>query len=331
MDLARYLEQSTFTTPEVAYNRAAGYRFAQRYVEGKPVADICWDEVGYGSRLLAETAESVAGLTNSSEAVDVASETYSASNVTYKKVNLPELPYSEDSFETVVAFGVVENLQDSGTLLREVKRVLKEEGTLVVSASDKQAHPEHREGMYALQFWEALGQYFEHVHMYRQGAVTGSLILPDPEKLTDTLVESAAFPSTSPHFGVEPPPTHHLIAVCRDAEIPKEKQPYLLLDRNRCIIEEYRDRVEDVELLREEIKRMQETEVQAFQDALMVERSKTAQRGETAQGGKTKSEIARLEAAEKDLVLLLRRMGRGPLGQLLRLKEEFRILEQRYL
>ncbi len=41
--------------------------------------------------------------------------------------------------------------------------------------------------------------------------------------------------------------------------------------------------------------------------------------------------LAYLEAAEKDLVLLLRRMGRGPLGQLFRLKREFRTLEQRYL
>jgi hypothetical protein len=41
--------------------------------------------------------------------------------------------------------------------------------------------------------------------------------------------------------------------------------------------------------------------------------------------------LAYLEAAEKDLVLLLRRMGKGPLGRLFRLKREFRTLEQRYL
>src|SRR5215207_7455006 len=108
MDVGQHLEQSTFTTPEVAYNRTAGYRFAQRYVERKTVANICWEEMGYGSRLLAETAESVAGLTNSSEAVDLASDAFSASNVTYQTSSLPELPYPEARFDAVVAFGVIE-------------------------------------------------------------------------------------------------------------------------------------------------------------------------------------------------------------------------------
>lgn len=41
--------------------------------------------------------------------------------------------------------------------------------------------------------------------------------------------------------------------------------------------------------------------------------------------------VAYLEGAEKDLVLLLRRMGRPPLGRVFRLKSEFRTLEGRYL
>src|SRR5215210_8813411 len=87
---------------EAAYHRLSGYGFARRYVKGKIVADVGWEEIGYGSRLLAETAESVAGLTNSPEAVDLASAAYSAPNVGYQRVNLPELPYSETHFDTVV-------------------------------------------------------------------------------------------------------------------------------------------------------------------------------------------------------------------------------------
>lgn len=41
--------------------------------------------------------------------------------------------------------------------------------------------------------------------------------------------------------------------------------------------------------------------------------------------------VAYLEGAERDLVLLLRRMGRGPLGALFRRRKSFRTLEQRYL
>lgn len=41
--------------------------------------------------------------------------------------------------------------------------------------------------------------------------------------------------------------------------------------------------------------------------------------------------VAYLEGAETDLVLLLRRLGRPPLGRILRTRSNFRTLEQRYL
>jgi hypothetical protein len=43
------------------------------------------------------------------------------------------------------------------------------------------------------------------------------------------------------------------------------------------------------------------------------------------------SRLTRLEEAEKDLVLLLRRLGSIPLGPLLRRRKSFRTLEERYL
>ena len=42
-------------------------------------------------------------------------------------------------------------------------------------------------------------------------------------------------------------------------------------------------------------------------------------------------QVAYLEGAEKDLVRLLGLLGRGPLGAVLRRRENFRALEQRYL
>jgi hypothetical protein len=41
--------------------------------------------------------------------------------------------------------------------------------------------------------------------------------------------------------------------------------------------------------------------------------------------------IAYLEGAERDLVLLLRRLGRGLLGVLFRRRKSFRTLQERYL
>ena len=44
-----------------------------------------------------------------------------------------------------------------------------------------------------------------------------------------------------------------------------------------------------------------------------------------------RSRLAEAERAEQDLVLLLRRLSRGPFGWFFLLKQGFRVLEQRYL
>ena len=70
MDLTRNLEQLISATSERSYDRLVGYGFARRYVAGKVVADIGWEEVGFGARLLAEKAEKVAGVINTTQALD---------------------------------------------------------------------------------------------------------------------------------------------------------------------------------------------------------------------------------------------------------------------
>ena len=274
-------EQLVHASSEAAYDRLTGYGFARRYVRGKIVADIGWEEIGYGSRLLAETAESVVGLANSPEAIERASVAYSAPNVSYQRVNLSELPYSESYFDAVVAYGVVENLENPEDLVREVKRVLKKDGVLFVSALDKQASTNDHDrvgisgqrGMYVLEFRELLEHHFEHVRVYRQGAVSGGIVFPAFEEATGVPVESARFSLADPDLGTVPPTTRSALAVCGDTEAlgGQEEQPYLLLDRDRRVFDEREAYAEDIELMRAEIRQMQETEVQAFVDALKVQ------------------------------------------------------------
>ena len=276
----RRSEQLTHVSSEAVYDRLTGYAFARRYVRGKVVADVCWEEIGYGSRLLAEAAESVAGISNSPEAADLASTIYSAPNVSYQRADLPKLPYSEGYFDTVLALGVIENLEHPEGLVRETKRVLKKDGVLVISALDKRALVNERRGadgrweMYVPELRELLERHFGYVNIYRQGAVAGGGVFPASEEIDGALVESARPSFIIPCFGAEPPMTRSVIAVCGDAEALRQaEQPYLLLDRDRRVFDECEDRAEDVELMRSEIQRMQETEVQAFQTALIFGRS----------------------------------------------------------
>jgi SAM-dependent methyltransferase len=279
----RHPTRSSATSSEAAYERLTGYGFAQRYAKGKIVANVGWEEIGHGSHLLAETAESVAGLTNSPEAVDLASAAYPAQNVSYQRVSLPELPYSETYFDTMVAFGVVENLAYPEDLVGEAKRVLKKDGVLVISALDKQNQlngGDHggidgrQSEMYVPDFRELLERHFGRVHIYRQGAMAGGFVFPVSDKIATTPVKSARFSLGNPDLGADPPRTRCVIAVCTDTEeLQQEEQPYLLLDRDRRVFDECEERAEDVELMQSEIRRMQETEVQAFLDALRVQQS----------------------------------------------------------
>ena len=278
----RHAEHSVHPHSEAAYDRLTGYGFARRYVGGKIVADIGREEAGYGSRLLAETAESVTGLVGSPEALDLASAVHSSPSLSYQGVDLPQLPLPENHFDVVVAFGVVESLEHPEDLVEEIRRVLKEDGVLLISALDRQTDANDRDrggtnsrrAMYVAEFRELLERHFGQVQVYRQGAVAGGFVFPASEEVTGAPVESARFSLADPHFGVEPPVTRSIIAVCSDAEtLGQEERPYLLLDRDRRVFDECEERAEDVELLRAEIQRMQETEVQAFVDALKVQQS----------------------------------------------------------
>ena len=108
MDSTRRIEQLIPATSEATYDRLTCYRFAQRYVEGKDVADIVWREVSYGTHLLAETAGSVAGMAPSCEAVEDALKSCPAPNVSYERSDISDLPYPEEHFDVVVALGMID-------------------------------------------------------------------------------------------------------------------------------------------------------------------------------------------------------------------------------
>ncbi len=290
----RHPQQSLFPTApsEAAYDRLTGYGFARRFVNGKVVADIGHEVVGYGSGLLAQTAESVVALTGSPVALDLASHLHPAPNLTHQRVDLPTLPYPDGHFDVVVAFGALEELEHPEELLGEAKRVLKEDGgVLLLSILDKRADINRADGrgMYVEQLRELLGRYFGVVRLYRQGAVAGGFIFPDAgeegassEDAAAVAVEVTRFSEAAPalgRLGAQIPTTRSIIAVCSEAagnlaqeEEEEEKQAYLLLDHERGVFEESEELAEDVELMLGEIEQMQESEVQAFLEAIRVQR-----------------------------------------------------------
>ena len=267
---------------EAAYDRLTAYGFARRYVGGKAVADISPEGADHASRLLAQTAASVTVLTESAEAPPPTARP--APNVSHERVRLPKLDHPEGHFDVVVAFGVIDGLAEQETLVEEARRVLKGDGVFVVSVPDRRAsvadhvdgESDHRRGMYASELRELLERSFGRVHLYRQGAVVGGMVIPESGETAGVSPESAPFSLLDPQPDAGPPATRTVLAVCGDAETLASEQPYLLLDRDRRVFDEREDLAEDVGLLRDEVGRMQETEAQSFHDALKLHRSEIA-------------------------------------------------------
>jgi hypothetical protein len=174
--------------------------------------------------------------------------------------------------------------RDWRQLITEARRVLKEDGVLIVSTPDKQAHsndgnrrvPGHKRELYVSEFREMLEKHFARVELYRVGTVAGGVVLGSEGESADPEVESTRFVLTEPSFGKALPGADVVLAVCGGAELPNVERPYLLLDRDRRLVHECEDGREDVGLLKDEIRQMQETEVQAFKDALNVRNGELA-------------------------------------------------------
>ena len=93
--------------------------------------------------------------------------------------------------------------------------------------------------------------------------------------------------------------------------------------------ERFRVQLEEAKAQLEETKaQLEETKAQLEEARAQLEKPRTQFEDRFEEAG---SSIARLEGAEADLILLLRRLARSPAGWLFRRKPAFRELERRYL
>jgi SAM-dependent methyltransferase len=238
---------------EIAYDHLVRYRFASRFLDHKKVADLGCGS-GYGSYYLSGVAEEVSALDLSEEAVAHASSHYARPNLGYRLGDVTRVPFEDGSLDAAVSFEVIEHLDEPEDLAVEAKRIIKDDGLFIVSTPDKQTYSNdrnavnlyHSREMYVEEYREMLGRHFEHVQIYRQGAVSGSLITSNFEELAPegrVELESAPFSLEAPDFGPEVPVTLYLIAVCANGAPPQPlAHPYVVLDRDRLIYEDYEQR-----------------------------------------------------------------------------------------
>lgn len=146
----------------------AAYDWALPYVAGRDVLEIGVNR-GYGSRILAPEAASFTG-------VDIlhglALAAHRDTGVNVVQANGQRLPFPDASFDVVVTFQVIEHVWDADAYLREIFRVLRPNGLLLVST------PQSKTRLYPGQMpWneEHLREYDEQSWRQTLGAVFGSV------------------------------------------------------------------------------------------------------------------------------------------------------------
>ncbi|MDQ6699837.1 MAG: methyltransferase domain-containing protein [Acidobacteriota bacterium] len=120
------------------------YAFARQFASGKRVLDAGCG-TGYGAAELATHAHEVLGIDCSQEAVDYARTNFVRDNLKFKQGWCHQLPAADASVDLVVAFEVIEHLNEWREFLAEARRVLTEHGLFLVSTPNKLYYGESRE------------------------------------------------------------------------------------------------------------------------------------------------------------------------------------------
>lgn len=117
------------------------YLFGLQYCENKIVLDAA-SGLGYGSYILATKAKKVSGIDILEENVKVAGENYITENLEFLHMNAIKADFGDESFDTIVSIETFEHLQpeEAATFIREMKRLLKPDGLLIISTPNRPVH-----------------------------------------------------------------------------------------------------------------------------------------------------------------------------------------------
>jgi SAM-dependent methyltransferase/glycosyltransferase involved in cell wall biosynthesis len=209
---------------DVALEHLHRYAMAKELVRGKTVLDLASGE-GYGSSILAQAAGYVYGVDLSREAIEHAAQKYAAPNLEFLIGDCAEVPLADHSVDMVVSFETIEHHDRHEEMMREIKRVLRPGGWLVISNPEKYEYsiapgynnPYHVKELFRHQFADLIAGHFKHVAFYGQRVLYGSAILPEDDYGPLSCYIRKGF-EQGPSASIPKP--LYLIALASDAELP---------------------------------------------------------------------------------------------------------------
>jgi ubiquinone/menaquinone biosynthesis C-methylase UbiE len=174
---------TTAVSGEIESEHLHRYLYARELCRGKDVLDIACGE-GYGSALLSQVAKSVLGIDSALDIIEHARRSYTAANLRFSCGDARRIDAETASIDLAVSFETLEHLVEQDTFLRELRRILRPEGIVIISTPDRDNYVNPAPNPYHLleltrgEFISLLSQYFANVLLLVQHPVVGSVLFP---------------------------------------------------------------------------------------------------------------------------------------------------------
>ena len=239
------------TDPDLMNEHWARYAFAEALVGSKRVLDAGCG-VGYGAARLAEVAAEVVALDQARDPLTAGGKQYSHPRLRFVQGDCTRFPFADSSLDAVVAFEVIEHLDEWKALIEESRRVLVPAGQFIVSTPNRLYYGEAREDPNPFhvhefthdEFREELGRCFPHVMLFL-------------ENHTDALVFAGECQGIRAHLETAdqtPDEAHFFLAVCSQRPL-HGSQAFVYLPSSANLL---REREKHIGLLQGEVNKRDE-------------------------------------------------------------------------
>jgi len=303
----------------------ARYAFARQYATGRRVLDAGCG-TGYGSAELAAVAAQVVAFDVAPEAIDDARSRFSHAGLHFALASAGSMPYASQAFDLLVAFEVIEHLDDQRGFLKECARVLKPEGLLIVSSPNRLYYTEsraktgpnpfHTHEFDATEFVTELQAVFSNVRLLLQNRVECFAFHPE---------NSGAPAEVRIDRGGTASEAHFLIGLCSSGP-PPEPRSFVYVPAAANLL---REREQHIALLEQELATTREwlASTQSDRDSLLQLHAEVNKQLET--GNRWAASLgAELESAGQRIVYLqneIEALSAAYEKKVLQLEEENRV------
>ncbi len=231
---------------EIRYEHWHRYAFARVLAAGRRVVDAACGE-GYGSALLARTAQEVIGIDIDAAAIAHARARYAGiGNLRFEQGDATQLALPDASCDLVVSFETLEHVGAQEQLIAGFARALTPAGMMVISSPDKRTYSDlsgfhneyHVRELYRDELLALLAAHFPHVRLYGQKLLFQSAIWSLDSGAGSGVDTATADAQGDVESGLQYDPLY-FIAVCSQQPLGALPEVALFGDREESVYRHY--------------------------------------------------------------------------------------------